>query len=584
MSKGKQDQEIKEMNINFIHDGDIEKCLKFIQIYGASYGTTKAKKFEDRLVIYDYWTWYFDNEKDFNGQIDYYYNKFQGYKKNKEQSEFDFNECLLVKIGNVNDENVEKLLQKINELKNKDYMPYILFLLDEIPENGVIPCLKELKKVPEKQKKKKKPNFKYYIDETKIKLVKFDNNFSIEYRDYHEITKILFRYFSIYNELGDFFALKENKNDMISYNINFRAYPDTLNIMTIGRIRQGKSATVNFFSGEKKANELGAGTTTTKKFKKYQINESPIFITDIPGIEGEETIKLVVNQLEKYRKGLKIYKDDLHLIFYVISASEIVKFISDEIKVFKELINHEKAKIIYILTKTDKDLYTDVEERTEFINKINKSIKQLLDKDIETSVQVKTKISKKMEASENNCAFVNYYENGSNPKCGTKELVEKVIINFKDTESYKNQSKIIITKKSIKEIADLRKSRAKAVIDSYKTGNGFWARIGVIFYKMWRRSYVENEQKNIAKTFDVDFKQIMEYSKGKRAKENKENIIESSSCYDIIPMENFLDDCYEYYTRNVKDFTNYYLKAVEYLEKLKEKQPNDDEEDDEEEG
>ena len=155
MSKGKQDQEIKEMNINFIHDGDIEKCLKFIQIYGASYGTTKAKKFEDRLVIYDYWTWYFDNEKDFNGQIDYYYNKFQGYKKNKEQSEFDFNECLLVKIGNVNDENVEKLLQKINELKNKDYMPYILFLLDEIPENGVIPCLKELKKEAEKQKKKK---------------------------------------------------------------------------------------------------------------------------------------------------------------------------------------------------------------------------------------------------------------------------------------------------------------------------------------------------------------------------------------------------------------------------------------------
>ena len=33
-------------------------------------------------------------------------------------------------------------------------MPYFLFLLDEIPENGVIPCLKELKEEAEKEKKK----------------------------------------------------------------------------------------------------------------------------------------------------------------------------------------------------------------------------------------------------------------------------------------------------------------------------------------------------------------------------------------------------------------------------------------------
>jgi len=47
-------------------------------------------------------------------------------------------------------------------------------------------------------------------------------------------------------------------------------------------------------------------------------------------------------------------KDRLHIILYVIDFQSTIKFIEDEILIFKELINHNEAKVIYVFTKSSK--------------------------------------------------------------------------------------------------------------------------------------------------------------------------------------------------------------------------------------
>ena len=42
------------------------------------------------------------------------------------------------------------------------------------------------------------------------------------------------------------------------------------------------------------------------------------------------------------------------IILYVIDFQPITKFIQDEILIFKELLNHTEAKVIYVFTKSSK--------------------------------------------------------------------------------------------------------------------------------------------------------------------------------------------------------------------------------------
>ena len=92
-----------------------------------------------------------------------------------------------------------------------------------------------------------------------------------------------------------------------------------------------------------------------------------------------------------------------------------------EFKMFKEIIRHETVPIIYILThssaKTDKE---------EIYDMLNTGIKGVLNKHPEESPQILANIKKKMFASENNCVFVNFYEEEDEPIYGIAEFFGKI--------------------------------------------------------------------------------------------------------------------------------------------------------------
>lgn len=92
-------------------------------------------------------------------------------------------------------------------------------------------------------------------------------------------------------------------------------------------------------------------------------------------------------------------KDRLHIILYIIDFQSITKFIQDEILIFKELLNHAEAKVIYVFTKSSK-----IERKQRnIITKTQQSIDALIN-----NWNEREKIKNKMKISEDNTVFVNF--------------------------------------------------------------------------------------------------------------------------------------------------------------------------------
>ena len=367
-----------------------------------------------RISIFDYWDYFYYPNLSVKNQINQVFEKFN---KMKGRLDLNFRECLIARVKNINSPEIKEILEKMNNINREHYMPMVLFLLDEYDEDNF-----------DYSKKKVVPNSNLYPKVDKRMIFTEDFKCIKKYADLYarnkipneklmkkieKIKKILVRFCSYHNELGDYFTLINSGGAEIFYSLIDKKYEFTSNFCCIGRFGKGKSTGVNCLLGEKKAKESRSGTATTKKINYYFVKNCPIKIIDIPGFESKET---VYNAIEKFREfGDKInYKSsELTAILYFVKSTDERMFAELEFKMFKEILRHETVPVIYILThsstKTDKE---------EIYDMLNTGIKGVLNKHPEETSLILENIKKKMYASEKNCIFVNFYPEEDEPIFG----------------------------------------------------------------------------------------------------------------------------------------------------------------------
>jgi GTP-binding protein EngB required for normal cell division len=372
--------------------------------------------------LYDYWDYFYYPNLSIKDQIDHVFKKFN---KMKGALDLNFRESLIVRLENINSPELKDILEKINNINREHYMPMVLFLFDEYDETAL-----------DYTSKKVVPDEKLYpkIDKRMIftegfKEIKSFNILRIEKKPLDEniikkvskIKRILIRFCSYHNELGDYFKIINSSGNEINYSLIEKEYDFTSNFCCIGRFGKGKSTGVNCLLGEKKAKESRSGTATTKKINYYFVKNCPIKIIDIPGFESKETVNNAIQKFREFGEKMKNKSSKLTAILYFVKSTDERMFAELEFKMFKEILKHDNVPIIYILTHSS--LKTD---REEIYDMLNTGIKGVLNKHPEEEPHILQKITKKMHASEDNCVFVNFYPEDDEPIFGIDEYFGKV--------------------------------------------------------------------------------------------------------------------------------------------------------------
>ena len=372
--------------------------------------------------LYDYWDYFYYPNLSIKDQID---NIFKKFNKMKGALDLNFRESLIVRLENINSPELKDILEKINNINREHYMPMVLFLFDEYDETAL-----------DYTSKKVVPDEKLYpkIDKRMIftegfKEIKSFNVLRIEKKPLDEniikkiskIKRILIRFCSYHNELGDYFKIINSSGNEINYSLIEKEYDFTSNFCCIGRFGKGKSTGVNCLLGEKKAKESRSGTATTKKINYYFVKNCPIKIIDIPGFESKETVNNAIQKFREFGEKMKNKSSKLTAILYFVKSTDERMFAELEFKMFKEILKHDNVPIIYILTHSS--LKTD---REEIYDMLNTGIKGVLNKHPEEEPHILQKITKKMHASEDNCVFVNFYPEDDEPIFGIDEYFGKV--------------------------------------------------------------------------------------------------------------------------------------------------------------
>ena len=372
--------------------------------------------------LYDYWDYFYYPNLSIKDQIDHVFKKFN---KMKGALDLNFRESLIVRLENINSPELKDILEKINNINREHYMPMVLFLFDEYDETAL-----------DYTSKKVVPDEKLYpkIDKRMIftegfKEIKSFNVLRIEKKPLDEniikkvskIKRILIRFCSYHNELGDYFKIINSSGNEINYSLIEKEYDFTSNFCCIGRFGKGKSTGVNCLLGEKKAKESRSGTATTKKINYYFVKNCPIKIIDIPGFESKETVNNAIQKFREFGEKMKNKSSKLTAILYFVKSTDERMFAELEFKMFKEILKHDNVPIIYILTHSS--LKTD---REEIYDMLNTGIKGVLNKHPEEEPHILQKITKKMHASADNCVFVNFYPEDDEPIFGIDEYFGKV--------------------------------------------------------------------------------------------------------------------------------------------------------------
>ena len=478
------------LHINLIGTNSdlINDFIKSFQIKNINENVA-TKKEGDLKNLFDYWDWTFNLDYSFENQCQIVFDYIEFIKRNNIES----NECLVVKVKEPNSYQVKYILRKINEIIDKDYMPLTLFLC----EHKIIVSKKDYP----------------FIDPRIIHTEKFRFTGQI---DKEPIYRTLMKFCSLYHELGDRFSVGKEK-EIIDYCLINKIFPNNLNIICLGKVRQGKSTCINHILNEIRSRETDSGISQTKKMTYYQVQNYPIKILDFPGFENKETVQNAISELTKLKDYLNKKKDKIHIILYVLDFNSTMKFINDEFLIFKELINHEEAKIIYVFTKSanskNKQMLT--------LKKTSQAINNLISIGNKTFHNIDvSKIRAKMNISEDNCVFVNFIEEDNYPKFGINELFYKIRLYYKSTESYRNA----LIKKSQKEIekeAKELKEKAKEELLSHKIGGALIGAIPILDIITQKFLIKRSALNKISQIFGLDLNEIEEHIR----KINKEELI-----------------------------------------------------------
>ncbi len=400
----------------------------FLKLISGNETSSKHKENpKERKKIEDFWDFDYSVDKEIKEQIEEYFKILFDNKKKTTKERKELKECLIVRVANSSDNNIDIIFQKLNELRFEYLMPIVLFLSNE---KG-----KEI--VPDTDKYK-------YVQSNLI-VSKLYSEDEIHFKDEGIIKKLLLRFCSIHNELGDKISIGEDKNT-ITYDLNKYYFPFNLNLCCIGRFGQGKSTGVNIIMGEYKSKESSKLVSQTKYITFYQHSCYPLRIIDIPGFDSKENIEKVIDKIELCNKEFNRLKDRIHCYLYFLCYGQ--RAIEDfEAPIFKKIIEIKEAKIIYVITHSPNLDDDDIEE---YINNLNESIDNLSENNIFKKDE-KEEIKNMLEATQNNVVFVNFRKDTKtkNDVFGIENLFNAIKNFFHETEEYK-QSLEKLTKEKMK--------------------------------------------------------------------------------------------------------------------------------------
>ena len=490
-----------------------------IQLIGIKmekfYERIKNMKIPDKKIK-NYWKFdYNEKVNNIKEEIDLYFDKLEERRKlyrenlrNKiNDPSVDFREVLIFKIDNFCSENGKEKNEKSKELLSPD-IDIIFNRLNKLNFTHFMPIVLLLST----NKNKLILNFdiyknKYKYIDPRLILVSYYNEESL-YID-AIIDKMLLRFCSIHNELGDRFSIKD-PNFTCDYDLIEEYFPFNLNIACIGRFGQGKSTGVNCLLGEYKAKESSKGNSQTKQLTYYQVRNQPVRILDIPGFNDEKTIKDAVDKFKFCREEINRLKDNIHIILYFINYLEIRKFEGSEIPILEEIKKHKSSKLIYVITHSCEDM--DELDKEVVID----SLKEGLNSIIQDEENI-------LEPSQDNVVFVNFHYDSKAKfqPFGEKELFKKIHDTFTNSNEYKNSLKEKLTKEEIENRALKLREEAKSSLLSNKI---FGAAIGAIPGVDWlvqKFLIKKNAVKKIGEKFGIDVKFIDESNKQNDAKQDK---------------------------------------------------------------
>ena len=353
-----------ELDTFYIHIQLIgENMSNFLKMISRGTNTSKSIKAKQSNIkfIEDYWDFDYSPNISLQQQVDNYFEILQNNKKSKVQTK-NIRESLIVKIKNSSDPLIETIINKMNVLRVQQYMPLVLFLIEESNNNKI--------NINPKYKK---------IDPRTIFVEIFSDDISSYQRnEYNKIKKTLLRFCSIHNELGDRFTIGEKENAQ-DYDLIENYFPFNLNIACIGRIGQGKSTGVNSLLKSYKAKESKKGGSQTKNLTFYQVDNKPVRILDIPGFEDEESINKAIEKFKFCGEKINKIKDNLHIILYFLNYHNERTIFKFELPMIEEIIKHKSSKIIYVIThyKEEDDEEEEKLLKDDFINRINTGIQEI---------------------------------------------------------------------------------------------------------------------------------------------------------------------------------------------------------------
>ena len=433
------------------------------------------------------------SEKDIAIQLKDYFEKLIEIKK--QDISKDLRECLVLKINNSFDPEINIILDYMNDLSETQYLPLVLILTKEKSYNKI-----EI------------DSEKYTFDQRLI----FIRNYTENQAQFEKIIAPVFlRFCSIHNELGDDFDLSEiGLNER--YDLREKGFPFTLNLACIGRFGQGKSTGINEILKEYKAKESSKGSSQTKKITYYLAKNQPVKILDIPGFESEETVRNAIEKFQLYGKTIKNMKDNLHIILYFLNINEKRAFLELEYPMIEEIINHESTKIIYVITHSSPN--TNNQKKQQVYDRINSGIKGITkNKPIENKIQM-------FEADQNNVVFVNFhkYEIGDFEieQFGKRELFHKIHEFFINSKDYKEKKEKFEKNKLEEELKSLR-TKAEQILFT----NKFWgAAVGLIPFldMVVQHFYIKkNAIKKVGDLYGISIDLIEEKKEKEKTKSQK---------------------------------------------------------------
>lgn len=417
----------------------------------------------------------------------------------------DLRECLVLKINNSFDPEINIILDYMNELSETQFLPLVLILTKEESYNKI--------EIDEE---------KYTFDHRLIYVRNYTEN-----QEYFEeiIAPVFLRFCSIHNELGDDFDMSGIGVDE-KYDLTQKGFPFTLNLACIGRFGQGKSTGINVILQEYKAKESSKGSSQTKKITYYMAQNHPIKILDVPGFESPETVKDAIEKFKFYGKAINKMKDHLHIILYFLNMNEKRAFQDLEYPMIEEILKHESTKIIYVITNSSPNIKD--KKKKEVYDRINSGIQGITkNKLLEGKIQM-------FKAHKDNVVFVNFHKYEINDieieQFGKKELFNKIYEFFINSKDYKEKKENFDEKKLEERLKSLRIKGQQILFT-----NKFWgAAVGIIpFVDMAIQHFLikKNAIKKVGELYGINIDVINE----NKEKENQMKKTEKNESSFITP-------------------------------------------------